>query len=330
MRAPDFWTRRDPVSQLVVALLTPFGWLYGATIAYRASHSVAYPSACRVLCVGNLTAGGTGKTPIAMAIAKALIARGAKPVFLTRGYGGKVRGPAFVMPDDRATDVGDEPLLLSTVAPVIISADRAAGARLAEENGFDTIVMDDGLQNFSLRKDLSIVVIDAEDGFGNGRILPAGPLREPVGQGLKRAQAVVINGEGAPPTLPNFGGPVLRTRLSQTGAVLQAGSRVIAFAGIGRPAKFFDSLAAMGAVVVEQRAYGDHHNYTQAEIARLKLRARAERATLVTTEKDFVRLTATEREGIVPLPVEATFENPAGLELLLDRLMQRGVPPQAS
>jgi tetraacyldisaccharide 4'-kinase len=327
MRAPDFWTRKDFVSQAVVTLLTPFGWLYGASVAYRAGHSLTYQAACKVLCVGNLTAGGTGKTPIAIAIAKALIARGAKPVFLTRGYGGGVRGTAFVSADDRATHVGDEPLLLATVAPVIVSADRAAGAKLAEENGFDTIVMDDGLQNFSLHKDMSIVVVDAEDGFGNRRILPAGPLREPVSQGLKRTQAVIVNGAGPVPPLPGFAGPVLRTNLAHTGETL-AGKRVVAFAGIGRPSKFFDTLRGMGAETIEQRAFGDHHVYTQAEMARMKARARAEDALLVTTEKDYVRLTLAEREGIVPLPVEAVFEDPVALDALLDRLVQRRVPPQ--
>lgn len=327
MRAPDFWTRKDFVSQLAVALLTPFGWLYGASVAYRADNSNAYQAACKVLCVGNLTAGGTGKTPIAIAIAKALIARGAKPVFLTRGYGGNVRGPAFVTADDRATHVGDEPLLLASVAPVIVSSDRAAGAKLAEENGFDIVVMDDGLQNFSLHKDLSVVVVDAEDGFGNRRILPAGPLREPVRQGLRRAQAVILSGDGDAPQLPGFGGPVLRVKLVQRGAIGR-GTRVIAFAGIGRPAKFFATLAALGADIVEQRAYGDHHVYTQAEMARLKAHARAENALLVTTVKDYVRLTPAEREGIVALPVEAVFEDPAALEALLDRLTKRRVPPQ--
>src|SRR5690242_8382635 len=225
MRAPDFWTRTDFVSQFAVTLLTPFGWLYGASVAYRASHSNPYQAACKVLCVGNLTAGGTGKTPIAIAIAKALLARGTKPVFLTRGYGGQVRGPAFVTADDRATHVGDEPLLLASVAPVIVAADRAAGAKLAEENGFDIIIMDDGLQNFSLRKDLSVIVVDAEAGFGNSRILPAGPLREPARQGLQRAQAVILSGDGAPPALPGFAGPLLRVDLVQRGGTVSRGTR---------------------------------------------------------------------------------------------------------
>ena len=328
MRPPDFWTRRDFVSQLVVTLLTPLGWLYGYSVRYRASHAHPYQSAARVVCVGNLTAGGTGKTPIALAIARELIARGQRPVFLTRGYGGKIKGPAFVAADDRATHVGDEPLLLAAVAPVIVSADRAAGAKLAEEHGFDVIIMDDGHQNFSLAKDLSLIVVDAETGFGNNRVLPAGPLREPVAQGLARADAVIVSGTGNPP-LGDFAKPVIRARLVQDRSVVGPGIRVVAFAGIGRPAKFFASLATLGVHIVEQRPYGDHHVYTQSEIARLRARARAEAALLVTTEKDFVRLTPTEREGIVAVPVHSEFDDGAAMAGLLDRLAARGLPPKA-
>ncbi|HJW40021.1 MAG TPA: tetraacyldisaccharide 4'-kinase [Rhizomicrobium sp.] len=328
MRPPDFWARTDFVSQLAVGLLTPLGWFYGWTVRYRAGHTTPYRSAAKVMCVGNLTAGGTGKTPIALAIARALIARGAKPVFLTRGYGGQVRGPAFVAADDRATHVGDEPLLLAAVAPVIISADRAAGARLAEEHGYDVIIMDDGHQNFSLAKDLSLVVVDAEVGFGNNRVLPAGPLREPVRQGLDRADAVIVSGAGTP-ALDGFSRPVIRARLVQDDSIVRSGAAVVAFAGIGRPAKFFATLAQRGVRLVEQRPYGDHHIYTQAEIARLKARARATDAILVTTEKDYVRLTPAEREGIVAVPVQTRFEDETVLDGLLDRLRTRGLPPKA-
>jgi len=328
MRAPDFWSGRDFLSRLIVALLTPIGWIYGWSVRYRAGHTASYRAAAKVVCVGNLTAGGTGKTPIAIAIAKALIARGAHPVFLTRGYGGKVRGPAFVTADDRADHVGDEPLLLAAVAAVIVSANRAAGAQLAEQHGYDTIIMDDGHQNFTLAKDLSLVVIDSETGFGNRHVLPAGPLREPVAQGLKRADAVILSGGDSRLSLGGFSGPVVRTRLVEDGAAIARGARVVAFAGIGRPGKFFASLAAIGAEIVEQRAYGDHHIYTQSEMARLKARARAENALLVTTEKDFVRLTQAEREGVIPLPVHTEFDG--GLDPLLDRLIRPGVPPKAS
>ena len=329
MRPPDFWTRTDPFSQLAVALLTPIGWLYGWSVRYRAGHTASYRSTAKVVCVGNLTAGGTGKTPVGIAIAKVLIARGSRPVFLTRGYGGQVRGPAFVAADDRATHVGDEPLLLAATAPVIVSADRAAGAKLAEAHGFDVIVMDDGHQNFSLAKDLSLVVVDAETGFGNNRVLPAGPLREPVAQGLARADAVIVSGMGTP-ALGSFAGPVLRASLDEDTNAVKPGTAVVAFAGIGRPAKFFASLERLGARIADARAYGDHHIYTQSQIARLKSRARAEQAILVTTEKDFVRLTQAEREGIVALAAHTTFGDMQALSTLLDRLGGPGLPPKAS
>ena len=314
-------------SQFAVALLTPIGWIYGWTVHYRAGHTVPYRSKAKVVCVGNLTAGGTGKTPIAIAVAKALLVRGMKPAFLTRGYGGQLRGPAFVAADDRAQHVGDEPLLLAATAPVIVSRDRAAGARLAEEHGFDVIVMDDGHQNFTLAKDLSFVVVDADAGFGNNRVLPAGPLREPVAQGLARADAVIVSGDGSPP-LGSFDKPVIRARLVESTEAVKAGTPVVAFAGIGRPQKFFASLERIGARVLDSRAYGDHHIYTQAEIARLKARARAEQALLVTTEKDFLRLTPAEREGIVALPVHTTFGDTVALAALLDRLAAPALPPK--
>jgi tetraacyldisaccharide 4'-kinase len=329
MRPPEFWTRSDGASRLITALLTPIGWVYGASVAMRARQ--AHP--CRfnghVICVGNLTAGGSGKTPIAMTIARLAIARGLKTAFLTRGYGGKVKGPAFVMAEDRAQHVGDEPLLLASVAPVIVARDRSAGAKLAEENAFDVLIMDDGHQNFSLHKDLSLVVVDGETGFGNARVLPAGPLREPVAQGLSRADAVIVVGDGMPRPLTLTNKPIIRARLESDGRDVQ-GRSVIAFAGIGRPEKFFSSLTALGARIVEARPYGDHHVYAQSDIARLKARARAEKALLVTTEKDYMRLTPVEREGIVAVPVVATFGEDFGMERLLDSALRRGVPPQTT
>jgi tetraacyldisaccharide 4'-kinase len=329
MRPPEFWTGNDGIARLVRALLAPVGWLYGASIRWRARQAQPYQFSGVVICVGNLTAGGTGKTPIAMKIARQSVARGLKTAFLTRGYGGKVKGPAFVMAEDRAQHVGDEPLLIASVAPVIVARDRGEGAKLAEENGFEVLVMDDGHQNFSLHKDLSLIVVDAETGFGNGLILPAGPLREPVSQGLSRADAVIIVGDGTPDALTLTDKPIVRAQLETDGQEVH-GHAVVAFAGIGRPEKFFDSLTSAGAKVVEARPYADHYVYSQSDIARLKARARAENALLVTTEKDYVRLTPAEREGIIALPVVATFGEDSGMERLLDSALRRGVPPQAT
>jgi tetraacyldisaccharide 4'-kinase len=323
MRAPDFWQGRDYTAKFAISVLTPIGWTYGAVTAWKASHTKPHRAGAKVICIGNLTAGGSGKTPIAIAIARALIARRRNTVILTRGYGGKMRGPCFIDPaHDTFEETGDEALLLAAAAPVIVSRDRAAGARLADGERADVIVMDDGHQNFSLVKDLSIVVVDAETGFGNGRILPAGPLRENAALGLARAQAVVLVGDGSP-SLPGFSGLVLRARLSPVDAPGIGGQRVLAFAGIGRPAKFFATLRALGAQVVEERAYEDHHAYTASEFARLRARAKSADAQLVTTEKDFVRLTPAERQDVRFIPVRAMFDDPAALDALLDRIAPR-------
>jgi tetraacyldisaccharide 4'-kinase len=319
MRQPEFWNRVDFASRLIATLLSPLGWVYGATVAYRAHHSRPMRTRAKVVCVGNLTAGGTGKTPIALEIARLLIVRGVRTAFLTRGYGGRTRGPVFVSASDHVAEVGDEPLLLSAVAPVVVSRDRAAGARLADEHGFDVIVMDDGHQNFSLAKDLSLIVIDAAMGFGNGRMIPAGPLREPVDQGIGRADAIILNGAGSPFASTLL--PTIRVNLVPTKLGAWENKRVLAFAGIGRPERFFATLAQLGAVVVGSRRFGDHHRYSRSEIEHLKSEARSQNAMLVTTEKDFVRMTAEERDGIEQLRVLAEFADRALLDRLLDRLM---------
>lgn len=323
MRAPEFWDEKDYTAKLAAAALAPVGWIYGATVRWKAKNAKPYRAKAKVICVGNLTAGGSGKTPIAIAVARALIERRRRVFVLTRGYGGKMRGPAVVDPaHDTFEQAGDEALLLAGAAPVIVSRDRAAGAKLADDNGADVIVMDDGHQNFALAKNLSIVVVDAQTGFGNGRILPAGPLRETVQEGLARADAVVLVGDGAP-DLQGFSGPVLRAQLVPVDAPGIAGQRVLAFAGIGRPAKFFATLRALGANIAEERAYEDHHAYTAAEFARLRARAKALDASLVTTEKDFVRLTPAEREDVRFIPVRAAFEDIKALDALLDSALPR-------
>jgi tetraacyldisaccharide 4'-kinase len=304
MRAPEFWDRKDRWSRLAVVALAPIGWIYSASVAWKVRSLTPYRPGVPVVCVGNLTVGGSGKTPIAIAVARALVARGRRPFFLSRGYGGKLCGPVLVGPEHHAGDVGDEPLLLAAAAPVVVSRDRGEGARLAVEHGADVIVMDDGHQNFTLAKDLSLVV---------------GPLREFVTQGLARADAVVIVGDGGP-ALTGYSGPILRARLTHVDVPDLAGRRVVGFAGIGRPEKFFRSLRAFGADIVATKHFGDHHIYTSSEIARLKATAREAGAMLVTTEKDFVRMTEVEREGITVLPVRAAIDNTKALDLLLDRL----------
>src|SRR5579862_6284146 len=236
MRAPDFWRRRGAAA----LMLAPLGALYGLSVALKARLARPFDAGLPVICVGNLTAGGSGKTPVAIVLAERLRAKDHKPFFLTRGYGGSERGPAMAVRGHSAAQMGDEALLLARAAPTIVARDRAAGARLAKEKGATVLVMDDGHQNFALRKSLSLVVVDAETGFGNGFQIPAGPLREPVAQGLSRADAVVLTGDGNP-DLANFRGPVLRAHLAADDAGF-AGQQVFAFAGIGRPEKFTASL----------------------------------------------------------------------------------------
>jgi len=318
MRAPDFWNRGGGAA----SLLAPLGALYGLSVLWKAHHAKPYRTRARVICVGNLTAGGSGKTPVALAIGALLRAKGKKVFFLTRGYGGSEIGPAEVKPGDSAGRVGDEALLLSQIAPTIVAGDRARGAALAQSRGADVIVMDDGHQNFALAKDLSLVVVDGETGFGNRRMIPAGPLRESVRQGLKRADAVIVMGYGNP-DLEGYQGPVLNARLAPEGDFLR-GKRIFAFAGIGRPEKFVATLKTTGALVMGTQFFDDHHPFGPAELA--SLRARADGAQLVTTEKDFVRLAGRDRAGIAALKVRTQFDDPAALEVLLDRIDRSDLP----
>jgi tetraacyldisaccharide 4'-kinase len=317
MRAPEFWTRDDAASHFIALCLAPLGAVYGAVTAIKARSAKPFRPSAKVVCIGNLTAGGSGKTPCAIAIAEALRAKGQKVCFLTRGYGGKSQGPLFVDPGrETALEVGDEALLLARTAPVIVAAERRAGALLADIQGFDVIVMDDGHQNFQVAKDLAIVVLDTESPFGNGRIIPAGPLREPVAQGLARADCIVALGNGET-HFGAFRGPIIRAILKPTNMTSFQGARVFAFAGIGRPTKFFETLRGAGAEIVDSRAYGDHHAYSPLEVSELKAAAQVRNARLVTTEKDYVRLSAAERDGIEVLPVSVEFENRETLERLL-------------
>jgi len=314
---PRSWYRRGGGSWAIApALLAPLSWVWTWATARRLARGRPADPGVPVICVGNLTAGGSGKTPVALAIAALAQAKGQKVYFLTRGYGGSEAGPVEVKPGDRAEQVGDEALLLSQAAPTIVARDRARGAALAGARGAEIIVMDDGHQNFALAKDLSLVVVDGESGFGNGRMIPAGPLRESVRQGLKRADAVIVIGHGNP-DLGGFQGPVLNAQLVPEGDVLR-GKRVFAFAGIGRPEKFVATLKTAGALVMGTQFFADHHLFQPGEIA--ALRARAGSAQLVTTEKDFVRLKEWDRAGMAVLKIQARFDNPAVLDALLDRI----------
>ncbi|KNG93587.1 tetraacyldisaccharide 4'-kinase [Pseudaestuariivita atlantica] len=327
-QAPAFWNNPPDAPGWQARLLSPLGWITAAATARRVAKPAQVRPAMPVICVGNLTAGGAGKTPTVMALVDRIAARGLRPVVLSRGYGGSLQGPVRV--DERthkSDEVGDEPLLLSAVAPVWVARDRAEGARAIEAAGeVDVLVLDDGFQNPAIAKDLSIVVVDAGVGFGNGRCLPAGPLREPVQAGLKRADLVIAIGPAEAQAdfmvrrdLPV---PCIGAELTPLPTGMEwEGTRVLAFAGIGRPEKFFDTLRVLGADVVQAVPLSDHQALPPQLVARLKADARRLGAQLVTTEKDAIRLNAEDRRDVLALPVRLSFADPAPLDAALDRVL---------
>jgi len=295
MREPPFWWRRAGIE---ACLLAPVAAIYG-TVAARRLRQRGYRVGAAILCIGNPTVGGAGKTPLVLAVARMLVRAGERPALLTRGYGGRLHGPHVVDPvRDRALDVGDEPLLLARVAPTVVAHDRVAGAQAAIAAGASVIVMDDGFQNPALVKDLSVLVVDGRRGVGNARVLPAGPLRAPLDAQLDRADAIVLVGaveEAASPVAAAAQArqlPVFRARLEPDPGVISAlaGKRILAFAGIGDPAKLFATLAGGGVTVAATRSFADHHRYTPEEARSLCAQADAEGLVLVTTEKDVARL----------------------------------------
>lgn len=331
MREPAFWHRPSPTSHL----LRPLAALYGAIAAQRLQRN-GFDAGIPVLCVGNYHLGGAGKTPAVLALAALLREVGETPVVLSRGYGGRLRGPITVdISKHTAADVGDEPLMLAFHGSVVVARDRIDGVALAKSQGASAILMDDGFQNPAVNKDAALIVIDSERGVGNGRVFPAGPLRAPLPPQLARTDALIVVGAGAAAeavaaAVAASNRPVLTARLkpdAESRAQLKD-RRVLAFAGIGDPARFFRTLRSNGVEVVRERPFADHHPFSARDIEALAAEAKRDRLTLVTTEKDLVRLRgpaqlASVGSDIVPFKVELEFADPAGLRRFLsDRLFK--------
>lgn len=318
MRAPEFWAHQG----LVPTLLAPLAALYEAAGAARQILARPWRPPVPVVCIGNLVAGGAGKTPVALSLAALLSERGHRPHIVLHGYGGNLTGPVRVDPARHGSrDVGDEALLLAQAAPCFVSRDRVAGARAAIAAGAKLVLLDDGFQNPSLVKDFSFVVVDGAYGFGNGMVMPAGPLRETVGRGLRRAQAVIIIGKdrcGSEAAVAESL-PVLQAALVPQNAGEFAGRKVLAFAGIGRPAKFYATLEALGAEIVARRDFPDHHRYRADEVSALLAAARAHGALAVTTAKDRVRLPDDRHGEIGVLEVAIAWRDKNALVELLTR-----------
>lgn len=327
MRPPEFWradvSGRD-AALAIRALLTPVSWVYAWATARRIQTTISRHASVPVICVGNFTVGGAGKTPITRALRAKL---GANAHTLSRGYGGRIAGPLRVTTDMQANEVGDEPLLHASDGPAWIARDRFAGAQAAAQAGAHVILMDDGFQNPTLAKDLCIVAVDAEYGVGNGAVFPAGPLRERLNDGIKRADAIIMMHATAggtfaiPDWLAGFTKPILHASLAPTGAAPPG--KLVAFAGLARPEKFFDTLTSLGAELEDAIPFADHHPYSEEDLSLLAQLAKERGAQLITTEKDAARLSPEWRARVAVLPVRARFDDEAALGVLLAPIQSR-------
>lgn len=326
MKAPKFWNSKTKLSTLLSLILVPFSWLY--YLVGRLLYGRIKPEKLPVpvICVGNISVGGAGKTPVALYIGELVKNKGVNTFFISRGYGGSQKSAIRVDADIHGAElVGDEPLLLAEILPTIIGKNRLEVAKFAIEQGAELIIMDDGLQNPSIEKDLSFIVTDRRLGFGNERLLPAGPLREPVAAGLNKADAVIIVNPAnfIPTAMPDTSMLIARSKAKDSMLALK-GKRIIAFCGIAVPTKFFDMLREVGADIIRAVDYPDHYPYKEKDLLFLFREAKKHNAELVTTSKDAARMKKQfkqEMESIKIAEMELIFENKAHLEELIEDIL---------
>lgn len=327
MKPPKFWRNAPGSPGWQARVLAPLGWLAAAATARRVAKAPTYTAPIPVICIGGAHLGGTGKTPTVIALAERLKARGVKAHVVSRGYGGSAEGPLSVDPNRHsAEETGDEPLLIAAFAPVWVAKDRAAGVQAAVKAGAEAVLLDDGFQNPSVFKTASVLVVDAADGFGNGRVAPAGPLREPPQRALKRADLLLTLGDGATQDSFTSRYPAVSTprvmaevRPLETGMDWR-GMKVFAFAGIGNPAKFFATLQKLGAELAGTVSLADHQPIGMKLLQRLAFEANASGGEIVTTEKDAVRLPKAFQGRVLVLPVRLQPQDWAPIDALFDRL----------
>lgn len=337
MHPPSWWQNEN--GSILPKYLGPIGELYGQVVKARFRYTKPYPCKLPIICVGNFTLGGTGKTPISIKLAELLIKTGWSPSFLSRGYLGKTKGPLLVLPEEHtARDVGDEPILLSAHAPTIVAKQKLEGAWLIEQRKSDIIIMDDGFQNPTLRKSLSLIALDQTVGFGNGRIFPAGPLRAPLSFQLAAADAVILTGKPNNPlkqdlkTKYNFKKPILSGNVTPSEETDWLKEKpILAFAGIARPEKLFNSLEQAGGKVIRRIPFPDHYNFTAKDASHLTKLALKDNLQLITSEKDLVRINENEHHQLRALkrmsrtlPIKFSFQDNDEQKLL--KLIKETIP----
>ncbi len=319
MKTPDYWLSDSLISKV----LAPISFIYGFLTQLRLKLHESPKAEVPVICIGNITAGGTGKTPVSLAIARMLINDIYHPFFVTRGYGGKVKNVIVNNKKHTAQEVGDEPLLLSEKAPTVVNPNRYEGAKLAVKEGADLIIMDDGFQNPSLKKDLSFLVFDGNYGIGNGKIIPSGPLRETFENGIKRADALIILGKDKHHLAKRTKLPTFYAQLETT-QTATAKNKVIAFAGIGHPQKFYNTLKEHGFNILKTFDFPDHHFYNKKELEDILAQAQTLNAEVYTTSKDFVKIPHSLKNDIKVLEVAVVWEKPETLlKFIKDKISKK-------